>query len=337
MAKAWYTSRDDVKRIMGNSTVKNDRQIDRAINTASDMIEGMLHRKFYPELATRSFIGSDFFVSSSGVLYLQGADLLSVSSFSVNGTSADYRNYFVSTESLETSDFSGELTAIDSADEIVITGVFGYTYSDTQEADLDGPISNTATNITVSDSSVLSVGHTIRIDNERLFISGKSQLASGQSIQSALDIKANSQLVSVSNGSSFIVGEVILIDAEKMLIVDIAGNNLIVERAYEGTTLASHLVGAAIYVPRILKVTRGVLGTTAASHADNAVIYRLTPPGLIQSLCIAETINILEQQKSGYARTIGANDNEREVGGRGLADIRKAAMVNYRKYRSGVV
>jgi hypothetical protein len=107
---------------------------------------------------------------------------------------------------------------------------------------------------------------------------------------------------------------VLLLDAERMRVTDIAGNNLIVDRAWDGSTLAAH-TAPTIYAPRSLTVARGALGTTAAAIAQNAPVYRWNPPGPVHSLAIAEAVTTLLQESSGYARTTGVGTTSRQVGG----------------------
>ena len=71
-------------------------------------------------------------------------------------------------------------------------------------------------------------------------------LATGQTLQApGLTDRANAETVPVTNGAAIAVGETILIDAERMLTVDIAGNNLIVKRGFDGSTLAELVLGPA--------------------------------------------------------------------------------------------
>src|SRR5690606_22447868 len=52
----WYTTRETVKAALDyKETARNDAQVDRAIESASRAVEGLLHRRFYPETATRYF------------------------------------------------------------------------------------------------------------------------------------------------------------------------------------------------------------------------------------------------------------------------------------------
>jgi len=123
-----------------------------------------------------------------------------------------------------------------------------------------------------------------------------------------------------------------------MRVDDIAGNTLVVTRAWDGSTIAAHSVGATVYAPRMLTVQRAALGTTAATHLTSASVYRWDPPGPVRQLCVAEALTDLLQGRSGYARTAGAGENEREATGRGLKDLRERVYVSHgRKARTRAV
>jgi hypothetical protein len=59
---------------------------------------------------------------------------------------------------------------------------------------------------------------------------------------------------------------------------------------------------------------------------------------LIKQLCVAEALNSILQETSGYARVVGSGDNEREASGKGLRDIRDQALSTYgRMARTGAI
>jgi hypothetical protein len=335
MAKVWYVSLQDVKDAYSIKTAKDDIKIQRAINAASDEVESMLHRKFYPEIATHYFSGDDFYVSDSGELVLNYYDILNVTNLIVNGSVVSSEDYFLTDEPMDSNDFPSDFTSLGRFDEVVITGVYGYSNRTVLETTLVSDITEFSISLTITNSSNLSPGNTIKLGNEFLKLGARTQTDTGQTLQTALNSNTNDQMVAVTDSSDFNVGEFILIEAEKMRITDIAGNSLIVTRAVDGSTLAAHTTGKMIYSPRTFKVTRGILGTIAVAHTAGTEVYRFTPPGLIQSLTMAETMNILAQQDAAYGRVIGSGESQREAGGRGLNDIRKQAMTAYRRYRSG--
>jgi hypothetical protein len=163
-----------------------------------------------------------------------------------------------------------------------------------------------------------------------MIVTERQQLDTGQTLGTGgLTNQNNAVTVPVQSGTAFAAGETILIDAERMLVEDIAGNNLIVRRAWDGSTIAAHTAGATIYAPRTLVVQRGALGTTADTHGNASTIYQWVPPGGIRQLCVAETVTDLLQGRSGYARTAGTGENQREVVARGLKDLKDDAYQAY--------
>jgi len=74
--------------------------------------------------------------------------------------------------------------------------------------------------------------------------SSSKNRASGATL--AEDLDASEDGVDVSDGTKFALGNVLIIDSEKMLVKSISSNTLTVERDYEGTSAATHSNGAAI-------------------------------------------------------------------------------------------
>ncbi len=184
--------------------------------------------------------------------------------------------------------------------------------------------------MTVSDSSVLGVGDVAVVDSERFLVTGKSMVTTAQTQQGSGVSTASAQdnVLAVTDGTKYFAGEVVLLGAERMLVVDISGNNLTVKRAWDGTVLATHS-GATILALRLLTVTRGALGSTAATHLNAAAVSRSVVPTLVRELAVAEAINIIEQENSAWSRTIGEGDNLRPMSGAGLYDIRKRAAIAF--------
>jgi hypothetical protein len=168
--------------------------------------------------------------------------------------------------------------------------------------------------VAVSDASLVGVGDTLLIGTEYMQVTARSWATSSQT--GTLTASAAAVTLAVSDGTAFNVGELLLLDSERVLIVDISGNNLTVKRAWDGTVLAAH-TAATIYVNRTLTVTRATLGTTAAAHTSGDAVSRHAPPNLVRQLTIAETVNALQQEGSAYqavqqrARQIGARGSTR--------------------------
>lgn len=197
---------------------------------------------------------------------------------------------------------------------------------------VSGDPSDSTTSLSVT--GPLQVGQVIRIDTERLLVQEKTWATSSQT--GTLDDQHNAETLAVSDGSVFRVGEELLIDAERLLVRDVAGNNLIVKRAWSGSTLAEH-TAATIYWPRSLTVKRGVLGTTAASHTAGAQVYRTLVAPLVRELTIAYALDTIAQQGSAYARTIGSDDNQRMVSGRGIRELEERVYWAHGRRRHGAV
>lgn len=352
----WYATREQVKAALdAKETARSNAQIDRAIESASRMIDGsvpgagFLHRRFFPELRTMTFDWPGEQYARPWRLWLDAHELISVSTLSSGGTTIASTDYFLRPDygppythieiDLDSSAaFGGGNTH---QRDITVVGVFGYNAEEATAGVLTEALDASETAVDVSDSALIGVGSIIKVDSERMLVTGKAMMDTGVNIDAGDSLTALNSDVSITMSTTTaapVVDEVILIDSERMLVVDVASTVLTVKRAWDGTVLAAHSASADIYAPRQLTVTRGALGTTAATHADTTAITRHVVPGLVQELCVAEALNTLAQQRSGYARTIGSGDNQREASGRGLRQIREDAYTAYgRKARSRAV
>lgn len=337
-----YCSREDVKASLDvKESARANAQIDRLIKASSRAIEGLTHRFFYPWTGTKYFDWPNDQYAKTGRLWLNQHELVSASSVTTSGTVISSADYFLepvnSGPPYSHLDLDlGSSAAFDSGNtaqrSIAITGVF-YQLDETTAGALAEALDSSETAIDVTDSAVIGVGHIIRVDTERMIVRGKSMLTTAQTLQTPVTASNADVIMAVTTGSAYNVDEIILLDSERMLIVDIAGNNLIVKRAWDGSVLASH-TGSTIYALRTLNVTRGALGTTAAAHDTASVINKHLPPPLVEQLAIAETLTALQQEGSAYARVVGSGDNQREASGKGLADLRDQVYTRYgRKVR----
>jgi len=177
------------------------------------------------------------------------------------------------------------------------------------------------TTITVPNGALVGIGDLLRVESEYLLVTDRGWLYSTQNLQSDMSASSGMVTVAVTDGTDFNVDEVILLNSEKMLIVDIAGNNLTVKRAWDGSVLAAHS-SSDIYVSRLLTVGRGAIGSTEASHLIGTAISKWVPPPLINQRCIAEVLSAIEQEQSAYARVVGSGETAIEARGVGLIDLR---------------
>jgi hypothetical protein len=346
----WYATREDVKTALdAKETARNNGQVDRAIAAATPAIEGLLHRRFYPSVATRSFPWPDEGWSSRPWrLWLDADELISATTLTSGATTIAATDYLLEPANagppynrieINLAGSAAFTSGVTHQRAISIAGVWGGCPADEDSAGTlaAAVTTTTATTVDVSDSAAIGVGHLIRVDTERMLVTDKTMLTTGQTLQTPLTANAANVAVAVTNGAAYTTGEVLLLDSERMLVVDIAGNTLTVKRAWDGSVLAAH-TGSTIYAARRLTVTRAALGTTAATHLSNAAVARHVVPDLVHQLAVAEAINSLLQETAGYARTVGSGEGEREAGGRGLRDLREQAYTAHaRKARMRVI
>lgn len=343
----WYATREQVAGALdSNATTRDNSAVDRAAESASRTADGLLHRRFYPEIDTRYFDWPSTHQSNSYRLWLDDNEMVSVSEVVAGGTTLTPGTYFLRrADNKEEPPYeyiecdlstSAAFTSGDTFQKaIAVTGV--YSHSDnTQVAGATAEaLDDSETEVDVTDVSRIGVGSLIKVGDERMTVTEKRWLDSGQNTGGSLSDSMAVVTVPVTTGSLYFAGEVILIDSERMYITDVAGNNLIVKRAWDGTVLASHNSAADIYVQRTLVVERGVLGTTAASHLTAATVRVQVYPGHLVAYTVAEAVNTLLQEQSGYARTAGSGENA-QSNGAGLDNARSVAWRTLgRKVRAG--
>ncbi|MEU4386577.1 hypothetical protein [Promicromonospora sp. NPDC023805] len=336
-----YASRQDVKRALDIvETARADDQIDRALASASDTVEALLLRRFYPEIDTRYFDWPDRSGSRPWRLWLGHDELISATTLTSGGTVITAADFF-----LEPSDgppFNRiEIDLSSSASfsagnthqrAIEVAGVFGYSADTEPAGTITTAIDGSTTTVDISDGTALvGVGDLLVLEDERVTVTEKGFLDSTKTLTDAVAV-GSAAMITVSDGSAFVPGEVLLVDAERMLVIDVNSNTLAVKRAWDGSTLAAHASAAPVRVQRRLTVRRGVLGTTAASHSTVAIAKHVVPP-MVRNLAVAEAMAALLQERTGYARVIGAGEGESEVRGVGLADLRDQATRAYGRGR----
>ena len=340
MAQPWYTTREVVKDALDvKETARADHLIDRAIASGARTIDGLMHRRFYPEVRTLAWDWPNGQRARSWRLWLDDNELVAATTVTAGGIVIPPGDYLLYPSSgppynrieIDLSSGSALSSGATHQQTVVIAGLYGFRDDEervgTLTADLGADQGDTATvTWTMPD---LGVGDILRIDSERMIVSARTMIDSSQDIGAGLAASAADVTIPVASGNAFALGESILIDSERMLVVDIAGNNLIVKRAWDGSVLAAHSLGASIYRLAGVSLARGQLGATAAAHANGAVVYRHRPPSLISSLNEALAINELLQKRAGYARVAGAGDNQREVSGRGIRQLSADAYAAY--------
>lgn len=330
----WYCTREDVAGALDTSTTAlDDQQIDRTIASASRSIERRLHRIFYPLLATRTFDWPQD--SRPWRLWLDQHELISVTTLTAGGVAISASDFLLRPISgppydhieIDLASSAAFAAGATHQDAISIVGKYGGCPDDEdQVGDLASTLAATTTaTATITWSTPrIGVGDILRIDSERMIVTAKTWVDSTQNLATPLTASKSNVTVAVSDGTAFAADDVLLLDSERMFVTDVAGNNLTVRRAWDGSTLAAH-TGSDVYTRRGIELARAQLGTTLASHSSGADVMKFLVPPLIRSLAIAEAIDTIHQEQAGYARVAGSGDSQRELRAVGLQRLRDDA------------
>ena len=348
----WYATREAVKDALDyKETARSNARIDRALEAASEAVEGLTHRQFYPELATREV---DWPVQYARLwrLWLP-ADLISVTTLYTNGAVVPPEQYVLRRGDdldrppynrleldLNTSAAFGGTTQQRA---VSITGLWGWS-DDRAPAGTAAATANAGDVVlTVSATAAIGVGSILSAGAERLEVTGRSMMATGQTLAVDFGGTTAARTLVVQDGTQIAQGEMLLVDGERLLVEEVAGDTLVVQRAVDGSVLAGHSAGATVWAPRHLTVTRGVLGTTAATIPEGTALSVWLPPGPVRTLTIAEATNTLLQEQAGYARNVRSASSSGSgrgtlVGTPGLDDLRESVYTSHgRKARIGAV
>lgn len=339
----WYVTRETVKAALDvKETARNDARIDRCIEAATDDVTGLTRRLFDPWTGTLRYDAPQ-----GETLWFGRRALVRFDSIEIDGVSGDTANFTLLPiddgppyDGIRAdSTTSASLTGSTGTPSIAITGVHGYDLTELTAGAIAEALDASETQVDLDGgaSAAVGVGSVIRVDDERMTVTGRSLLTTGVTLSANVSASKADTGVSVSSGAGVTAGETVTIDSERMTVDDIAGNTLIVRRAVDGTTLATHTSGATLYAPRTVTVTRGALGTTAATHSTSAAVYVWQPPALVGELALAYALTALGQSQAGYARSVGSGDNEREASGRGLRQIEADARRRFKRWMSGAV
>ena len=338
-----YATREDVKSALDvKQTARNDAQVDRAIDSASRTIEGLMHRVFHPYNDTKYVDWPNFQYAYPWRVWLDAAELADVTTnvpVVMSGTTVisnanifwgnpRYNPPFTYFELDRSSSEAFGHSSTPQRD-VTVTGTFGYWTETNAGGTLAAAVSDTTgTSLTVSDGSLIGVGDQLLVGTERLLVTGRANVTSSQTQQADLTASDADVTLAVTTGSAFHVNEVVTLDSERMLVVDVTGNNLTVIRAWDGTVLAAHS-GATVYVSRSLTVVRGAQGTTAATHSNGDTVLVHQVPSLIKQLAVAEAVASLTLEAAAYASSQGSGEGTQTRVGAGLPGLRAQAQALY--------
>lgn len=351
-----YCTREEVKQAADiKLSARNDIQIDRAIEAASDGIDGVMHRVFYTQLATRYFDWPNFQATYPWKIYLDANELADVTGTVPTVTTGGSTpvtipaanvlwgpwNYGPPYNRMELDRSTSSTFGLGNTPQrdVRITGMFGYQDTFAPAGALATAISDTtSTTVQVTNGAAVGVGDVLMAGTERMLVTDKTMVSTGQTQQSGLTTVNNSDVtLGVTDGSKYFANETLLLDSERIFAVDVAGNNLTVKRAWDGTVLAAH-TGATIYGLRQLTVVRGALGSTAATHLIGAAASIAVIPRLVKQLAVAEAVVDVAQQLGAYTTVQGDSPGSITKIGQGLPDLRQRCYVQFgRKTRQRTV
>lgn len=339
-----YCTREQVQRALNLADVPRfNERVDQAIMAGARDVEGLLHRRFYPETKTVKFdqpeteylwlyeqelSGPPTLISSGGDEMVVDTDVLLRPRLGPPYTWLEAR-------------FGGQVywqSETTPQNAIEITGDFGYPVTEVPAAELAASMTGSAVQLTLTDSSLAGVGSLVLIGSERMLISEKTMAGTTATLSTDLAASKSAVSVTVSDGTLINPGEMILVGSERMQVQYVTGDTLTVERAVNASALAAHTSGDTVYAPRLATVRRGLLGTSAAAHSSGDTVTLLKAPSLVSELNLAYAINNVQQALSAYARPVGSGDNQRDQAGRGVQDIAEDAYTRYgRKVRTRAV
>jgi len=341
-ATRWYISREATKAAVGLAGADLDSLIDSYIEAASEDIEAFLGRRFIPETATKLFRWPPR-VGGGYVLQLDDLDLIAVTTLKAAAQDASPITIVAADYFLEPVNSGPPYTrieidlssvaAFESGDtpqrSISVAGRWGYGEDTKAAGALAEADDGAETALDVTDSSLIGVGDTILIGAEALFVSAKALLDTTANTAGALIAGKAETTVPVNTGTLVKQGEIITIDSERMLVESISGNNLTVQRAYDGSVLATHANPSDVYAPRTLAVVRAVNGTTVAAHDTATAISKYAPPADIAEYCRAVASAHHQQGRSGWTGVIGSEGGAIETKMFGLWSMKQALKEKY--------
>lgn len=351
----WYSTRERVKRSLEvNHSSRADRLIDPKIDAASFSVENQMHRRFYPELRTvkydypnyqyaptwRLWLGDNELATKEGLILQSGSVTIDNNDILLRRSDGKGEPPYTFIElNIDTDAAFGQGSTFQQ--DISVTGLFGYKYDWRVSGELSANIDDSVTTVDITPvNGYLGVetGSLLMIGSERMVTVDRRSVDTTVDTAGTLTSNKGDTLLAVSDGSLFALEEIISVDAERMRVADIVGNNLIVERAFDGTVLDDHASGVSIFAQRRFTVQRGMLGSTAESHTAGDDVSVFVYPGLIDELATAEAIVMLEQATGAYAATRGAGESGKTASGEGLPELQQRAWTAHaRKSRLSAI
>lgn len=343
-ATRFYTTRDAVKAAVGIAGTDLDALIDGYVEAGSEDVERFLGRRFIPQTAEKLFRWPQP-IGNALTLTFPDEDLIAVTQLQAaaqdsSPTTIDAADYFVepvnadppySRIEIDLSSSSAFTSGATPQRSIGVTGRWGYGEDTKAAGTVASGLDADATVVTgvCSDASLIGVGDTLLIGTEAIFVSEKGTVDTTANTSGALTASKAEVTIAVNDGTLVKAGEVITIDSERMLVESISGNNLTVQRAYDGSVLATHANPSDVYAFRTLTIVRGVNGTTAALHADAVAITKYAPPADIRGYVLAYAISNQHQDATKRTGVAGGDQGSVETKGFSVWSLKQALIEKY--------
>jgi len=290
-----------------------DAEIDEAIEQASRAVDRLVRRgddarpAFAPWSGTIEFDWPSITNDSTHRFWLGPHSLLTIAAVTSGGENitADCfgapPQYGAPYDALDVDQSTSAVFTLDGGigqRSLSVNGVWCATPIDEQSGwTLNTTIAADDTTAEILGGRTLGVGSLLRIGTERLIVTDRSWVTTADTV--TLTASMADQSVAVSSGTAYARGDSLLLNAERMVVRDIAGNTLTVQRATDGSALASHS-SATVYALRNCTLSRAALGTTAASHSSGATVYVYRYPAIVEQLAVAYALDQRARETAGY-------------------------------------
>jgi len=338
---ALYATVEDLSQVLGaRSTAYTTSAMLRALESASREADDLVVREagcFRPLRATVYYSWPPEQTAAYYRLWLDGRSLISIETLVSGGVTIASGDYFLEPQQYGPPYTRIEINRGSSAAfsysggtpqrGVAILGLWGM--DDTQEAagTITDDVDDTATTIPVSDASAVGIGDHLAMGTERLEITGRAWASTATVDTGGITDSAGSTLLPVTGGTLH-ESEVLLVGSERMVVRDVVGSNVVVERAVDGSVLAAHSATDVIHTKRSLTCTRGARGTVSIAHSSGATVYRHKIPGDVAAFTLASAATTHLSELSGYAREVGPQGAMTQLGA-GLPVLRKRIESTY--------
>lgn len=330
MPGVWYTTREKVKAAVDvKNSARANEQIDRIIGDISQQIEDELRRVLHPHLEAFVYDYPHPDRPTPWRIWFGGKrEIIELLALDTDGTNIPLTGVYLYPQEgppythLELNRSGRFSFSSNETPQGAISGraLCGYTDTNEHLDVLTADLGLTDDTITIENGARVGVGSLLRCGDERMIVTEKQATPTGLSLAApglTMEPKSNTVVLSGMAGAPQI-NEMINIDGERMQVLDVLGGNVIVQRAVDGSVLAAHNAGAAIYAYRQLTLRRAAAGTTAATHTTGALLDIWVPPTSVEGLCVAASLVQLANENSAYARVVGSGDAQREARGAAL-------------------